>query len=276
MSAEKSLALVLRVVEFSETSAVVTLFTEDFGKLTALAKGARRRKSPFESALDLLAICRVVFLHKHSDTLDLLTEAKLERRFRAAARDLRALYAGYYVLELLDQLTDRHDPAPELFRAAVRTIVGLDEGHSVRMCAMWWECQVLRLQGHFPELESCVECARPLAGTSSRVFGLLAGGVLCDRCKQGQRHLIRLSSESIALLQQIAAAPSPLELSAMERPATETSQAATSWLHARSASAVDPWAPRIGGELRGMMNQYLAHLIGRRPRMHEYLLTVLT
>ena len=97
MSAEKSLAIVLRTIEFSETSVVTTLFTEKFGKISALAKGARRPKGPFESALDLLAVVRIVFLHKSSDALDLLTEAKLERRFRAAARDLSRLYAGYYV-----------------------------------------------------------------------------------------------------------------------------------------------------------------------------------
>src|SRR5690606_28430132 len=81
MSSEKTDAIVIRLVEFSESSAVVTLFTRDFGKISGLAKGARRPKSAFESALDLLAVCRIVFLHKSSDALDLLTEAKLERRF---------------------------------------------------------------------------------------------------------------------------------------------------------------------------------------------------
>ncbi len=83
MAAEKTLALVLRAVEFSETSSVVTLFTRDFGKIRGLAKGARRPKGPFESALDLLSLCRLVFLRKSSEALDLLTEAKLERRFSA-------------------------------------------------------------------------------------------------------------------------------------------------------------------------------------------------
>ena len=99
MASEKSRAIVLRLVDFSESSCIVTLFTEDFGKIGALAKGARRLKGPFESALDLLAVCRIVFLHKSSDALDLLTEAKLERRFRAASRDLSRLYAGYYMAE---------------------------------------------------------------------------------------------------------------------------------------------------------------------------------
>jgi DNA repair protein RecO (recombination protein O) len=70
---EKSPAIVLRVVDWSETSSVVTLFTREFGKVRGLAKGARRPKGPFESALDLLAVCRVVFIRKSSDALDLLT-----------------------------------------------------------------------------------------------------------------------------------------------------------------------------------------------------------
>ncbi len=82
MSSEKATALVLRVIDFSETSCVVTLFTREFGKIRGMAKGARRPKGPFEGALDLLVLCRIVFLRKSSDALDLLTEAKLERRFR--------------------------------------------------------------------------------------------------------------------------------------------------------------------------------------------------
>src|SRR5437773_241187 len=103
MPAEKALALVIRVVDFSETSTVLTIFTREFGKVRAIAKGSRRPKGPFESALDLLCLCRIVFLAKSSDALDLVTEAKLERRFRPAGRDVSRLYAGYYVAELLHE-----------------------------------------------------------------------------------------------------------------------------------------------------------------------------
>src|SRR5437867_21054 len=103
---ETASALVLRVVDFSESSVVLTLFSREFGKIRGLAKGARRPKGPFESALDLLGLCRIVFLRKSSEALDLLTEAKLERRFRPPDGELSSLYAAYYVDELLNELTD--------------------------------------------------------------------------------------------------------------------------------------------------------------------------
>ena len=125
MSAEKSLAVVLRVTEFSESSCIVSLLTREFGKITAIAKGARRPKSPFDAALDVLAICRIVFLHK-TTAMSLLTEAKLERRFRSGETNLAKLYSGFYIVELLRNLTDEGDPLPELFDLTMDWIERLD------------------------------------------------------------------------------------------------------------------------------------------------------
>jgi len=54
MSTEKTEAIIIRQVDFSETSRVVTFYTREFGKVPLLAKGAKRLKGPFESGLDLL------------------------------------------------------------------------------------------------------------------------------------------------------------------------------------------------------------------------------
>src|SRR5947207_11929595 len=165
MPTEKTRAIVLKLVEFSETSCVVTLFTEDFGKVGALAKGARRPKGPFEGALDLLALIRIVFLHKSSEALDLLTEAKLERRFRSAQRDLARLYAGYYVAELLAELTEPGDPHRELFQAADATLFALDTGVPLDETVLGFELTALREVGHQPSLEQCAVCGRSVGGT---------------------------------------------------------------------------------------------------------------
>jgi DNA repair protein RecO (recombination protein O) len=246
MPSEKATAIVIRTVEFSETSLVVTLFTREFGKIGALAKGARRLKSPFESALDLLALCRIVFLHKSSDALDLLTEAKLLRRFRPAGRDLAGLYAGYYVAELLGALTDDDDPHPELFDLADEALVGLAAGDAVAKWVARFELGALRLLGHMPSLDRCVGCGDPVPAAGRVAFGQLDGGVLCSRCRGGKKQIARLSAGVLRAMAQLAA-PDRLAWRRME-------------IDARSL-----------GELRGVMNHYLANLLGRKPRMHEYL-----
>src|SRR2546427_6518775 len=162
MAAEQTRAIVLKLVEFSESSCVVTLFTEDFGKVGALAKGARRPKGPFEGAIDLLALVRIVLIRKSSDTLDLLTEAKLERRFRSPQRELARLYAGYYVAELLSELTERGDPHPALFQAADRALLGLDQDAPVPETIVQFELTALKEVGHLPSLSACVVCGRPV------------------------------------------------------------------------------------------------------------------
>lgn len=246
MSSEKTLAIVVRVVEFSETSCVVTLFTRDFGKIGALAKGARRPKGPFESALDLLSICRVVFIRKSSDALDLLTEARLERRFRAAARDLTRLYAGFYVAELLREMTDHGDPHPELFDAALETLVELDQDGDVPAVVLRFELNLLRTLGHLPTWEQCAGCGGVAVEGPRVAFGPLAGGVLCGRCRMGQRQVISVSAGAIRTLQRFSDATSD------------------AWRR----TEVDR---RQRGELRGLMNHYITGLLGKRPLMLAYL-----
>src|SRR4051794_25572289 len=127
MAAEKALALVVRGTDWSETSRITTLFTREFGKVRALAKGGRRLKSSFDCAFDLLSVCRVVFLRKASGGLDLLTEARMEEQFPVLRQHLPALYAGYYVAELLADGTQDYDPHPELFDAALGALRDLGE-----------------------------------------------------------------------------------------------------------------------------------------------------
>ena len=78
---EKAQAIVLRTTDWSETSRIATLWTRELGKVRALAKGGRRLRSSFDSALDLLTVCDIVLIRKSAGSLDLLTEARVERRF---------------------------------------------------------------------------------------------------------------------------------------------------------------------------------------------------
>src|SRR5262245_22726782 len=246
MAAEKTQAIVLKAVEFRETKRALTMVAGDFGKIGALAKGARRPKSPFEGALDLLALVRIVFLRKSSEGLDLLTEAKLQRRFRSAQRNLSRLYAGYYVAELLSELTDKGDPHRELFQAADRTLLALDEEAPVAETVVQFELAALRLLGHMPSLGSCVVCGKPVAANGGVAFAMTAGGVLCGDCRPGRRGVVSVSGAAIDALQHAVSG-------------------------GNEVSELPTIAETIRGELRAVMGNYFAHLVGHRLRMSEYL-----
>jgi DNA repair protein RecO (recombination protein O) len=246
MEAEKGIGIVLRTVEFSETSLVVTIFTREHGKIGVIAKGARRPKAPFESALDLLAVCRIVFLRKSFETLDILTEAKLVRRFRPRADNLSGLYAAYYVIELLEGLTEQYQPQPDLFDLADETLADLSAPEAAARSIMRFELGALRILGHLPLLRSCVECGRDMELKGRVFFGLVDGGVLCDGCRKGKTHVVAADAGALKTMEQLAQANSRI------------------WRRIEIGRSSQ-------GQIRGLLNRYISHLMGRKPRMQEWL-----
>lgn len=253
MEPEKTTAIVIRVIEFSETSCVVTMFTRSLGKITALAKGARRPKGPFESAIDLLALCRIVFLHKTSDALDLLTEAKLERRFRSANRDLDRLNGGYYIAELLRLLTDDADPHPELFDLAELTLAAIDDDGNLRAVLTRFEAQMLRILGHAPMLSRCSVCGKDKTEFEQVQFGLNDGGLICKPCSAGKSGLIMLRPGALQMLSDVF-------------DSSEVASNGDDGIFSPAESLSNHPDYRA---VRNLMNQYLCHLVGYPIRLQK-------
>ena len=290
MALEKTNAIVLRVIDYSETSCIVTLMTRDHGKITAMAKGARRPKSPFEAALDVLSVCRIVFLKKRSGAMDLLTEARLERRFRAGASSLERLYAGYYVAELLNLLTDDADPHPKLFDIAIETIDQIDSvktktnnTSSIDETILDFELMALFCLGHLPLLTQCVGCGKEKTTLSRVSFGMNSGGILCQQCRPGKRNVISLTSTGFAFLldrtrqkkylsHPFANDPSadsvqePMTTDYNNRPES-SSFAARDLTTASDPISVEDPVP----EVRSLLRNYISHLIGYQPRLQKFL-----
>jgi DNA repair protein RecO (recombination protein O) len=244
MSTEQALALVVRGTDFSETSRIVTLWTRELGKVRALAKGGRRLKSNFESALDLLTVCQIVVLRKHSASLDLLTEARVRERFPRLRESLPALYAGYYLAELLGGWTEDYDPHPALFDATLETLRLLGEpGVSVGPCLAHFELVLLRELGYGPVLDTCADCAAELAG-NALAFSAAGGGVLCPRCQPAQRERRGLSQATWQALRLL-------------------NEPGEAWRQVQDAG--------VRKDVRQVLDHYVTYLLGRRPRLLPYL-----
>lgn len=246
MSSEKSEGLILRVTDFSETSRIVVLFTRDFGKISALAKGGRKLKGPFESALDLLSTCQIVFLRKNTSGLDLLTEAKLVSRFRPQEKDLTCLYAGYYIAELLLGLTEDYDPHLALYVAALEALEMFQTSSSMLLGILRFELVLLREIGQLPDFELCAACGAEL--TEGRTFGFWVseGGLICPDCQREGYTQISIHAGTAAALRVLA---------------SENEQ---TWKRVSLT-------PQQLKEVKHVTTSAISHIMGKRPKMLKYL-----
>ncbi len=248
LAAEKALGLIVRTTDYSDTSRIVSIWTREFGKVRALAKGGRRLRSNFESGLDLLSVCSIVFLRKSSGGLDLLTEARVVERFPQLRQDLPALYAAYYVAELLGDWTEDYDPHPNLFAEALETLRALgakDVPTGPRL--LRFETVLLKELGYAPVVETCAVCrdvglAAGRSPADGLVFSPAAGGLVCAACRTGRATDIPVSAGAVQGLRLL-----------------------NDEQHWRDLS------PEVAAELRRLMNQYICYLLGRRPRTMLYL-----
>src|SRR3954452_7013204 len=199
MPGERATALVVRTTDWSETSRIATVWTREFGKLRVLAKGGRRLKSNFEIALDLLSVANVVVLRKSSGGLDLLTEAQVAERFPKLRTALPALYAAYYIAELLSDGTEDYDPHPELFDATLAVLRDLgDAGPQTGPRLVAYELTWLHELGYSPALDACAACGRVVEGRPA--FSAAAGGVVCAACAPMQRERRTITSATLTAL----------------------------------------------------------------------------
>jgi len=204
LNAEKTNGLVIRLADFSNTSRVVTFFTRDFGKISAIAKGGKRLKGPFDTGLDLFSESDLVFLRKSGTALDILTEARLKHRFRPNSANIGSFYAGCYVADLLNSLTLEDDPHPLLFDAAVWSLRQFMEQADYRLFVLRFELVLLRELGQLPALDDCIHCGQPLDLQSHYSFWVAQGGMLCPSCQHQEFAQHPLQASSVLLMKRLA------------------------------------------------------------------------
>lgn len=265
----------LRLVDFSETSLVVTLLTRDLGRISALAKGARRLKGPFEGSLDLLSVCRITLIAKPGDTLDLLTESKLRRRFRGGERSLGRTYAGYYIAEALRWWLDDSERHESLFDLTLAALALIDGNGPVAETLLAFDCQCLQMLGHSPTTGACCVCGVTLGGELEHgggrrvAFSIDGGGVVCANCRPRQTSLVLLSKAAVKTLSELLQSPRITADSYTENTTVEQE-------HVFPLSSLLPRVHETSyPELRGLISRYMQSLQGRSLRMQPYLPTTI-
>jgi len=145
----RSSAFVLHTLAYSETSLIVELITRDYGRVAAVAKGAKRPHSSLRAVL--LQFQPIVASWSGTGELHTLTGAEWTGGLPNPSGD--ALLSGFYLNELMMRLLAREDPHPQLFDAYQQTLAALCAGAPIEECLRPFEWVLLRETGHAPALD---------------------------------------------------------------------------------------------------------------------------
>ncbi len=232
-------AIVLKRLDYSESSQILAVFTPLHGKISLIAKGARRStKKRFSSGVELLEAGEVVFSVREigQEALATMTEWKTSRTFLGLRERLDRLNAAQYAADITAQLTDNWDKHAVVYASLYDTLEDLSQGAAVLSAVVAYQRTLLGETGVLPQLDRCVSCGHTLNETRDIYFSSFDGGLLCRDCE-----------------------PARVEkrLTAITRSARHDGMFATD---ADVAGAFD------------LFNYHISHLIGRAPAAHAFLL----
>lgn len=183
----KDQAIVLRHLDYSETSQVLACLTRLHGPRRLIAKGIKRstKKGKPSAAIDLLEYGEMVFIdHGHSgEGLAILTEWQQTDAHLGLRDNLRAWYAGQYAAEITSAMTEEADPHPELFDALAGLLQALAAGSPPLISIVSYQCALLIAAGLWPDLDRCVMCNRPAPSGRAGYYAAVQGGLVCRQCE---------------------------------------------------------------------------------------------
>ena len=179
--------IVLRVTDYNERDALLTLLTEKHGKITVKARGLRRKNSPLVAPCQLLAYGEfTIFEYRGQYTIN---EAHSLELFTPLRRDLTKLSLGTYFAQAAEVLSQEDYPSPELQSLVLNCLYALSKLDlpEAQIKAVF-ELRAACLSGYSPDLFGCHLCG---SQEPSR-FDLSAGQLECGNCRSRESNGIRM------------------------------------------------------------------------------------
>ncbi|PIQ08182.1 MAG: DNA repair protein RecO, partial [Ignavibacteriales bacterium CG18_big_fil_WC_8_21_14_2_50_31_20] len=122
----KSKAFVLNKLDFGDSSKIVNFYSEEFGRVAGIIKGARSSKSKIGKVVDVLNLIEIIFYKKDSRDLQIVSQADLISHYPNVKSDLEKVKYASAIIELVLKLTRENDAHKRLFNGVVKIMNRLD------------------------------------------------------------------------------------------------------------------------------------------------------
>jgi DNA repair protein RecO (recombination protein O) len=194
-------AIVLQSRDLGEADRICVVYTPGFGKVSIIAKGARRAKSRMGPYLDYFS---EVALHlTRGRDLDVVTSVTSISQHPNLRLDIDAYGHAAHFAELVRDLTQEHQENQRVYELLSSSLTLLNDGIDPWQVARHFELGLLVALGYRPELFRCVNCHRDLEPMPN-AFSSQLGGMLCNDCARKEPGAVVLSVNAQKYLRTLA------------------------------------------------------------------------
>ncbi len=197
-------AVILHVMPYGETSKILRLLTRDHGLQSAIARGARRPRSPTGPRLDLFAFGTASLRLREGRELSPLSAFEIGDAHGPIAHDVARFGAASAIAELALKCApaERHPAAFDAVAGGLKALASAraEDVPAVGLAACW--ALVITL-GFSPSLDRCAACGTPVEGGGALHFSAALGGAVCTAHRTGAGAVSKLRSadrEALAAL----------------------------------------------------------------------------
>jgi DNA repair protein RecO (recombination protein O) len=171
--------IVLKQVKYNESDKILTIFSKKNGKIQAIAKGARRPRSPLLSSTQVF--CHSNFVIYKGKNMYNISQGEVLNSFYSLREDLKKLAYATYIIELIDTAVIEEEPNDKLFGLTLKTLKLLSKMASgYKKLVLAFEIKYISFLGYKPHIERCVGCSSIPKGRMK--FSITDGGIICEKC----------------------------------------------------------------------------------------------
>ncbi len=203
MSIEKTEAVVLRAVNYRDSSKIVTFYTKRYGKMSAIAKGARNPKSKYGSLFQPLNYLQIVFYRRENRDLQYVSSSDFVKYFKSLTTDVDRLSIAMSLIEVTDRVMHDEEENERVFDLLVDSLSALDSPEAFpRNTFAHFGLNLADGLGFTPNFSSCLVCGKPVDLETERKVHYVVekGGPVCEKCSANLNDGFLLSSTAFMTL----------------------------------------------------------------------------
>ena len=183
MSSLSTPAIILRRIEYGDFDLILSFLTLEKGKLSAIAKSARKSTKRFGGILELFAALDILCNSGQRSSLPVLQEAALKQPFAAIRASIMCTAYASYWAELIDGWSEEGQQQPDLYELLLHVLTELDLGRTpADVLSILFQVRFLVLSGHGPILRAVQQVQtrhRPDRGRNTVIRSIPRRGCVC-------------------------------------------------------------------------------------------------